>query len=144
LKFHLYHLTSHLGDEFIERTGTRVVPYHLEEAAAGASWDLLDGVRVYGEGAAAVYTSRPTGNGRVQVGLEWVGRKGSSGLCPFVAVDLQARNEQDWNPTKVLAAGVAYGRDLRLGLELLHGRDPQTQFLEDNIFYLGLGLSVVF
>ena len=143
-KLHLYHLTSHLGDEFIERTGTQVVPYHLEEAAAGISWDFAEGARVYGEAGVAVYTSRPTGNGRVQLGAEWAGRRGSSGLSPYVAVDIQARNEQDWNPGKVLAAGIAYGRDVRLGLELFHGRDSQTQFLDDNIFYLSVGLSLVF
>jgi hypothetical protein len=144
LKFHLYHLTSHLGDEFIERTGTEVVPYHLEEAAGGVSWDFAAGSRVYAEAAAAVYTSRPTGNGRVQLGFEWVGKKSTAGLCPYLAVDLQARNEQDWNPLKVFAAGLAYGRSARVGVELVHGRDPQTQFLDDNVFYLTLGLSVAF
>jgi uncharacterized protein DUF1207 len=143
-KFHLYHLTSHLGDEFIERTGTEVTPYHLEEASAGVSWDFAEGARVYGEGGVAVYTSRPTGNGRVQLGAEWVGRKGGAGLSPYVALDLQARNEQDWIPNKVLAAGIAYGRNVRFGLELYHGRDPQTQFLDDNVFFLSVGFAVAF
>jgi len=143
-RIHAYHLTSHLGDEFIERTGAAVVPYHLEEIAAGLSWDVDDGSRVYGEAAAAVYASRPTGNGRVQAGFEWVGSKGPAGLSPYFAVDLQSRNEQDWSPGKTVAAGVAYGRDVRLALEVFHGRDPQTQFLDDNIFYLSIGLSVFF
>ena len=83
-------------------------------------------------------------NGRLQLGYEWVGRKSAAGLCPYVALDLQARNEQDWAPLKVLAAGIAYGSDARVGVELVHGRDPQTQFLEDNVFYVTVGLSVAF
>ena len=143
-KIHLYHLTSHLGDEFIERTGGRVVPYHLEEASAGVSWDVADGTRLYGEGGVAVYASRPTGNGRLEAGYEWVGVRGSLGLSPYVALDVQARNEQDWVPGKSLAVGAAYGRDARFSVELYHGRDPQTQFLGDNVFFLSVGFAVAF
>lgn len=140
-KLHLYHVTSHLGDEYIARTGASQVKYHLEEAAAGLSWDASGGSRVYGEAGAALYASRPTGNGRVQAGWEWVGRKGSSGLSPYLAVDLGARNEQDWTPGATVAAGVAYGRNMRFGLEYFRGRDPQTQFMKERFAYAAVVLS---
>jgi hypothetical protein len=140
-KVHLSHRTSHLGDEYMERTGATPVHYHMEEAAAGVSWDASAGSRVYGEAGAALYTGGPAANGRVQSGYEWVGSKGGLGLSPWVAMDLEARNEQDWNPNATLAAGVALGRSARLGFEYYRGRDPQTQFLEDRMQWVALALT---
>ncbi len=59
-------------------------------------------------------------------------------------MDLQARNEQDWNPGKTVGAGVAYGRNLRLGLEFFHGRDTQTQFLREQVRFVAVTLSIDF
>ena len=143
-KIHLYHLTSHLGDEYIARTGAKQIKYHLEEAAGGVSWDVSEGSRVYGEAATAIYAGDPTGNGRVQAGFEWAGRKRSSGLSPYFAVDIQARNEQNWNPGKVVAVGLAYGRRIRMSLEYYHGRDTQTQFMKEQIRYVAVGISFDF
>lgn len=141
-KIHLYHMTSHLGDEYIERTGAEQSPYHLEEAAFGLSWDASTGSRFYGEAAAAIYTGEPTESGRFQAGWEWVGGKWSSGFAPYLAADVQARKEQDWTPGATLAVGVAYGRDFRFGVEYYNGRDPQTQFMLERIRYLSVGLSM--
>ncbi|HEU4396058.1 MAG TPA: DUF1207 domain-containing protein [Planctomycetota bacterium] len=143
-KIHLYHLTSHLGDEHIERTGRDAIAYHLEEAAFGLSWDVSDGSRLYGEAGVAVYTSRETDNGRFQVGYEWVGSRAATGFSPYFAVDLQARNDQDWTPGKTAAAGIAYGTHVRFGLEYYHGRDTQTQFMQDRAEYISVGLAIDF
>jgi hypothetical protein len=141
-KLHLYHMTSHLGDEYMERTGARPIDYHLEAAAAGLSWDASDGGRIYGEAEAAIYTGGPTGSGRFQVGYEWVGRKWSTGLSPFFAVDVQARKEQDWTLNKVVALGLAYGTHIRLGLEYYHGKDTQTQLMDERVRWLALGITL--
>ena len=141
-KIHAYHMTSHLGDEYMDRTGAEPVAYHLEELSGGVSWDASAGTRVYGEAGAALYAGTSTESGRVQAGWEWVGRKGTSGLAPFLALDLQARREQDWTPAGTVAMGIARGRALRLALEYFHGRDPQTQFLDDRTHYLSVGLTM--
>ncbi len=140
-KIHLSHLTSHLGDEYMERTGAEAVSYHLEEAALGLSWDAGPGTRVYGEAAAALYVHEPAKNGRVQAGAEWVGHKGPSGLAPYFAVDITARHEQDWTPGATVAVGVAFGRSFRFGAEYFHGRDPQTQFLKERVSFIAIGLA---
>ena len=143
-KIHLYHLTSHLGDEFMVRTGRKPIHYHLEELAGGVSWDATEGSRLYGEAGTAVYAGPHTGNGRVQAGYEWVGKKWCSGLAPFFAVDLQARNDQSWNPGKDVAVGLAYGRSALLSLDFYHGRDMQTQFKDEQVRYLSLGITFDF
>jgi len=140
-KFHLYHLTSHLGDEFMAHTGRKPLAYHLEEAAGGLSWDASRSSRVYGEAGAAVYTGDPTYSGRLQTGYEWVGGKWTSGLAPYFAVDLQARKEQTWTPNRTVALGLAYGRNFRFGFEYYRGRDTQTQFLKQRIQWVSLGLT---
>ncbi len=141
-KLHLSHLTSHLGDEYIQRTKEQQEPYHIEEAAAGVSWDATAGSRLYGEAATALYAGEPAEGGRLQAGWEWVGRKGTSGFAPYAAADVQVRREQEWTPATTLAVGLAYGRDFRFGLEYFSGRDPQTQFLLERVRYLSIGVSL--
>ena len=143
-KIHLYHLTSHLGDEYIDRTGSEHITYHLEEAAFGVSWDVSAGSRLYGEAGVAIYAGPDTDNGRVQVGWEWVGSKASTGLSPYFALDIQARHEQEWTPGKTAALGLAYGTHVRLGVEYYHGRDTQTQFLDERVHYVALNLAIDF
>jgi hypothetical protein len=140
-KIHLYHLTSHLGDEYVERTGAKQVAYHLEEAAAGISWDIGTGSRIYGEAGATIYGGETTGNGRLQCGFEWVGAREATGLSPFFAADLQAKNEQDWTPSFTIATGIAYGRHVRIGAEYFQGRDPHTQFLAERERWVAIVLS---
>ncbi len=143
-KLHLYHLSSHLGDDTIERTGRKPLQYHLDEAAGGLSWDASGSSRVYGEVGYALYASAPTYNGRVEAGYEWAGRKWRSGFAPFVALDLQARKEQNWAGDLTFAVGVAYARSFRLSLEYYRGRDTQTQFLDRRLQWVAMGLSFDF
>ena len=145
-KFHLWHLTSHLGDEFIERTGRKRDSYHLNEAAFGVSWDPEESLRLYGEVGLAVYTGTATDSGRVQLGLEWVDVRAKGPWVPYAAMDLQSRNEIDWSVNRAIAAGflVRVGenaRALRFALEYYDGRDLQTQFLDQRERTLSLMLA---
>jgi hypothetical protein len=140
-KIHLYHLTSHLGDELMQHSGRKPQAYHLEELAGGLSWDASENSRIYGEGGAAVYTGDPTYSGRLQSGYEWVGSKARSGLAPYFAFDVQAKKEQYWTPCSTVAVGVAYGRNFRFGVEYFRGRDTQTQFLTRRAQWVSFGLS---
>ena len=143
-KIHLYHMSSHLGDEYMVRTGATPIDYHLNEAAFGLSWDATEGQRLYGEAGIAVYTSGPADNGRLQAGWEWVGSKASTGLAPFMAIDIESRHYTNWIPGKTAAVGVAYGRYVRMSVEYYHGYDTQTQFAKQQQQYLALGLAMEF
>lgn len=149
LKVHLWHLTSHLGDEYISREGRPRDSYHLDELALGASIDLDPHSRAYIEAGAALYHGSDTGSGRVQGGVEWTGRPFESAgrLAPFVAADLQGRRETDWTPNLTVTGGVllrpAEGRGSRLRgfLEYYRGADQQTQFKSEREHYWAFGFA---
>ena len=145
-KFEIYHVTSHLGDEYISRVGRKRDSYHLEEAALGFSWYPEPDVRLYAEAGLAVYAGSATENGRWQVGGEWLGPILTGTLSPFVAFDVQSRNEIDWDVNLVLLAGMTFrgrkgGTGMRLGIEYYRGHDLQTQFKEDREHYLAISLQ---
>jgi len=73
---------------------------------------------------------------------EWVDLDAESWV-PFLAIDLEARNEIGWNVNKTLALGFllpnrSRSSAWRIGLELYHGRDQQTQFVGAQERYLGV------
>jgi hypothetical protein len=41
-----------------------------------------------------------------------------------------------------VAVGIAYGRDVRFGIEFFDGKDPQTQFMDERVRYLTVGVSM--
>lgn len=148
-KLHIYHVTSHLGDEYISRTGAKRSSYHLEEAALGISWQVDHWFRVYGEIGIGVYVGEDTGSGRAQVGAEWVGPAWKHRLSPFAAVDLQTRNEIDWDVNGTFMAGLTArsksgAGGYRFALEYYRGHDQQTQFKENREHYLALGIQAEF
>ncbi len=148
-KFHVYHLTSHLGDEYIEREGRSRDIYHLEEAALGYSWQADPSVRLYAEVGAAFYAGPKTESGRGQLGAEWVGPVWEWNLRPFAALDLQTRNEIDWDVNGNVVAGLlARGKSgtngLRFTLEYFRGHDLQTQFKAHFDQYWAFGVGAGF
>ena len=63
LKFAVLHQSSHLGDEYVIRTGRMRLNYTREEVALGATWRLARGWHAYGEtGAAYIMRYRRAGN----------------------------------------------------------------------------------
>jgi hypothetical protein len=149
LKVHLWHLTSHLGDEFISRENAERDSYHVNELSFGASWQIDPEFRVYSELGAALYTGPATSSGRAQVGAEWVERAEPGQLAPFVAGDFQTRNEIGWNWNVSVMGGFMIirkdgGHGLRGFLEWYRGHDQQTQFKSQLEHYLAVGVSADF
>jgi hypothetical protein len=143
-KFHIWHMTSHLGDEYHKRTDRELRKYHLDEAAFGISWEMSNMSRLYAEFGLAFYAGPETESGRIQFGYEWTEKDSDEGTTPYLAFELSSRNDIEWGLNKIVAAGLMFkvaekARALRIGLELYHGRDVQTQFLEQQ----ERGLSLV-
>lgn len=146
LKAHLWHLSSHLGDEYAERTGRRRTAYRFEELAGGVSWDASNESRLYGEAGWMFSTMGPAAGGRFQFGYERVNPKAES-AAPYLAVDLEVRTESGWDMSKTFALGYLFpirkiSSAFRLGLELYHGRDQQTQFFGEQERYLSLVVAL--
>ena len=151
LKVHPYHITSHLGDEYISREDAKRDSYHLNELAVGVSWPFNSPIRVYGELGIAMYAGPETDSGRAQVGAEWIFEPlGKSRVAPFVALDLQTRNEIDWSWNATAMTGLMLmpksgsGNGLRGTLEYYRGNDAQTQFKGEREHYVALGFAADF
>jgi uncharacterized protein DUF1207 len=153
LKFELYHVTSHIGDEFLSRgagNGRGRDSYHLEELVFGGAWDPDPEFRFYGEAGVAAYKGTDTGNGRVQLGAEWVSATPWGGwLTPFAAMDFSARNEQSWTPNSTITGGVwvrgkSGSNGLRFALEYYRGRDQQTQFKRSHETFVAFNIAADF
>ena len=151
-KLHIWHLTSHLGDEFIERTGRKRIDYHKEEIAPGFSYEWTDEFRTYAEIGFGYYIDEVNKRWRGEVGAEWVGDL----LWPgppqtYLAIDIKWRQETDWDTAVAIQGGLWVAREdpnslagLRFFIEYYRGVTPQTQFLEEHIEYVGVGLSAGF
>lgn len=140
------HISSHVGDEFAERTGRRRIDYTRQELALGVGRWLLETTRVYVEGAWGhdlrnEELQRP---GRAQIGIE---HDRPEALWRrfgwYVAADLNAYEESDWEPDASLQLGLllpSRGRTWRLGIAWRDGRVPVGEFFQDDESYVALGL----
>ncbi|HXG61185.1 MAG TPA: DUF1207 domain-containing protein [Planctomycetota bacterium] len=151
LKVHVWHLTSHLGDEYLSRVeGAERLSYHLEELALGMAVDLASVGRAYAEVGLPLYVGSDTEGGRVQLGLEWVDAAPPGGPGPYAAADLHARREQDWDPGLTVQLGLLRkpsspgGTTLRGFLEYYRGPEQQTQFLSEREHYWAVGFAADF
>jgi hypothetical protein len=99
-KFGLLHDSSHVGDEYMERTGRKRIGYTRHELAAGASWLPDKRLLMYGEAGWGYELSneRLQEPGRIQFGLAYESfptpEKGRIGW--YGAADLSAMEERDW------------------------------------------------
>jgi len=143
----LYHTSSHVGDEYSEKTGRQRIGYTREEVIAGVSWVRSASWRYYLEGGWS-YNSDDNElrqPGRLEVGAEWRGDPrfvaGRAGW--FAALDVAAFEESDWSPDLTLHAGLAFagdGREWRVGIVWYDGRNPIGEFFQAEESYVGLGL----
>lgn len=146
LRFGTFHISAHLGDEWILRTGRERVGYRREELLAGAAWVWGQGRRVYLEGGWAYENLSPLQEpARVQTGFEV---EGSAPWLPaaggwYAALDLSAWEERDWRLDAGVQVGLVArprGRAWRLGVVYRDGRVPLGEFFAETEAHFGLGL----
>ena len=145
-KMGYYHLSSHLGDEFIVRTGSADrINYVRDAIVFGVSYNPRPQWRVYGETAYAVYTAGGAEPWEFQFGAEY-SQPGATGFCgtPFFATNAHLREELnfsgDWTTQFGWLWRGASGSTMRLGLHYMNGKSTQYQFLNVNEEQLGMGL----
>lgn len=162
------HWSSHVGDEYAERTGRKRIGYTREEVVVGMSWPLGGagwsrpgaeggGWRIYGEGAYGHVgrAESPAGEdlqepGRVQLGLEHESPGSLGGSLEsrgrwgwYAAFDASAYQERDWEPNLTLSLGLLADRGerrWRTGVTLYDGRAPIGEFFRRDETYAILGL----
>ncbi|MEM6799011.1 MAG: DUF1207 domain-containing protein [Planctomycetota bacterium] len=144
-KFGYYHLSSHLGDEFIVRTGsTDRINYVRDAVIAGVSYNPAPAWRVYGEVAYAVFTAGGAEPWEFQFGLEYA-QPGPTGVwgTPFFATNAHLREEinfgGDWTTQLGWLWRGASGSTMRVGLHYVNGKSTQYQFFSSDEEQIGLG-----
>lgn len=149
VKLAVNHISSHVGDEYAERTGRLRIGYTREEVAVGVSWRPMPSARwrSYAEGAWAHVTRNEElqDPGRLEAGIEYdapgvLGRTGRWGT--YAALDLNAWQERDWRPSVGAAAGfraAAGDRTWRLGVAVYDGQVPLGEFFQVDERYVILG-----
>ena len=135
-----YHISSHLGDEFLLRTGREPIDASREGLevllqAAPHPWLL-----VYGGGGVLTRSTGSLGRVSARGGLELSPPSGSS-VRPYVSVEVYGWEEVDWEPLTSAEAGIAFGAHSRLGLLFSTGPSRADQFVHENETLLGLGFS---
>jgi opacity protein-like surface antigen len=147
VQFGTKHISSHVGDEYAERTGRRRIEYTREELAAGVAWAIDDRWRTYAEAGWGLSLRDEIGQepGRLQLGLEHEapGKIGHGRLGWYAALDLGALEEKDWQVDPTLQAGLlvpAGSRRWRIGLGYHSGTVPIGEFFREDETYIALGL----
>ena len=151
VKLGVHHTSSHLGDEFIERTGIQRVDNTRQELLMGANRAFGHNWQVYAE----------TGYGydlrneavqepwRFQTGVQYQSNTDlwREKLGWYAALDLGAFEESNYSIDTTFQAGLVFYsglRRIRAGLELYDGRSQITELSRYEEQYAALGLWVDF
>lgn len=146
-KLAYYHLSSHLGDEFLlKNPGVERINYSRDAVVLGLAMYPTEDVRIYAEAGYAFVRYGGAEPWEFQVGAEF------SPACtphlqgaPFAAVNLLMRDEVDFGGTFTAQAGWqwrGYKRShlARAGVQYQAGKSPQLEFLNRNEEQLGVAL----
>ncbi len=145
-KFAYYHLSSHIGDEFLVRNpGFTRLNYSREVLVLGSSLYPAPAWRWYAEAGWAFHDDEGSEPWEFQFGVDYAqpGATGAGGT-PFLALNGQLREEVDFGGNLAVQAGWLWrgqtGRILRTGLHYYNGKSPQFEFFDDSEHQIGVGL----
>lgn len=145
-KLAYYHLSSHVGDEFLVRNPTFTrINFSRDVLVGGLSYFPLPAVRLYGETGYAFYDDEGSDPWEFQFGVD-IARPGPTGTqgTPFAALNGHLREEVHFGGNFVVQAGWLWrgntGRVLRTGLHYYNGKSPQFEFFDTFEQQLGFGI----
>ncbi|HLA83470.1 MAG TPA: DUF1207 domain-containing protein, partial [Thermoguttaceae bacterium] len=144
-KFAFYHLSSHLGDEYmLSHHDVERINFSRFGLVLGAAVYPWDNVRVYSELGYAFYTDGGNEPWELQFGLDYSPLNPSTCWgAPFFTVSGHLRQEVDFGGNFVLQTGWQWrgmtGRLARVGLHYLNGMSDQYEFFREHEQQVGLG-----
>ncbi len=146
-KLAYYHLSSHLGDEFmLKYPHVPRINYSRDAIVLGIAAWLTEDVRVYAETGYAVYNSGGSEPWEFQLGAEYSPAYPTLAHgAPFAAMNVLLREEVNFGGTFTAQAGWQWRGHgsrhlLRAGVQYLAGKSPQLEFFDADERQLGLGL----
>ena len=146
-KLAYYHLSSHLGDEYMLRPGSRDRINYVRDALVFAvAYRIQRDIRIYGEAAWAFFTGETTKPWEFQFGVEYspiypANRHYGS---PFFAINAHLLQELDFGGNLNAQLGWQWrgpsNHLLRIGLQYFCGASDQYEFQDRYESKIGLGL----
>ena len=142
-----YHLSSHLGDEYLLRfPDDGRVNYSRNALVLGGSYYVRDDLRLYAEAEWAFYTDGGSQPWEFQFGLDYAPAWGADSRrgAPFVALNGHLREEVDYGGSFVVQAGWQWrgptNHLFRVGAQYFTGKSDQYQFCQRNEDKVGIGV----
>jgi len=145
-KLAFYHLSSHLGDEYmLKHPGAARINFSRNALVWGHSYFWTNDVRLYGEVGWAVEADGGSRPWEFQFGVDY-SPAAPSGVkpVPFVAVNSHLREEVDFGGNLVLQTGLQWrgttGHLFRMGMQYYTGKTDQYEFFRSSENKVGLAM----
>lgn len=144
-RLELYHVSSHLGDEYMERTGRSRVSTSREGVALLLQAAPHPSLTLHAGPGFILRSSRGFRAPAVRAGAEWrPSRRGDEEVSPYLAAEVFSWSERDWEPMLHLEAGLGLaGGRYRVGALLGSGPARTEQFFHDDETVWGLVFSIL-
>ncbi|MHB8897620.1 MAG: DUF1207 domain-containing protein [Thermoguttaceae bacterium] len=145
-KLAYYHLSSHLGDDYIsENPDYSPVNYSHDVLVLAMGLRLIESVRAYAEAGYAFARNGGAQPWEFQFGLDWSRvRPDPCSGSPFLAVNTRLRQESDFGGNFTAQVGWQRrgegGNLLRLGFQYFNGQSEAYQFYTQHEEHFGFGL----
>lgn len=138
-RLELHHVSSHLGDEFLVRTGRQPISTSREGLELLLQADPAPELLVYAGGGALLRSTEDLEPLSVRGGLEWWMDGRGEGPTPYAAADVHAWEEVGWDPALTAEVGLATGGGrYRLALTAGAGPSRAEQFVREDETFWGL------
>lgn len=142
-----YHLSSHVGDEYLVRNiGFQRLNYVRDSAIVGVYHNVTVDIAVYGEVAYAFRTDGGAEPLELQFGSEYSSPDAAGpGGAPFAAVNFHLREEFNFGGGFNMLAGWEWigprtGNRFRIGGQFYTGKEIQWSFFDEDITVAGAGI----
>lgn len=126
-------MSSHLGDEFQDRTGKRRISFSNETFRGNYMWYVSPSTRTFFELQYAISSVPDFDPWVAATGIEH--KRGSY----LLATDLRFKQRNDWDHAATLSLLYDLGNEnMFIGLEAFDGVKPEGQFFREEKTYAGL------
>jgi len=145
-KLAYYHLSSHLGDEYMVRYATfGRINYTRDVFVAGVALRPIPDLRLYAEAGWAFHDNGGSKPWEFQFGIDYSPVEPWSALgTPFLAINTRLREEVDYGGNLTVQTGLQWrsrlGSLFRAGVYYFNGKTDQYQFFQEHEEQIGLGL----
>lgn len=137
----LYHVSSHLGDEFLLDTGAHPISTSREGMELMFQGSPASGLTVYGGPGVLLRATPDFEPLSLRAGAAWESAPRRARL--YASVDYFGWAELEWKPAVAAELGAALARGTRVGLLLGFGPSRTEQFLRQSERLIGFSVSHV-